>query len=939
MPPYAHAPVSQSALNPHTAPPRELAADSISRLFWAKLGHATWPDVYHPVLCHLIDVGQVAHHLWNDAVRAKVRGWVTTRLGLQDESAAGAWLAFCAAAHDIGKVSPCFQFQGKTEALRQRLGEHWCESLGAARPHGDISTRVLAEVLVGGLAWPPLEPAVAQAIAVAVGGHHGVFPTNWDEICSSLGNDRWTAARREVLSQLARLFGVNALPPLRPPTVHDQSVWMYVAGLTSVADWIGSNVAFFPPAGNPPLLDKAFDVDAYFDRAGQQAVDALKRLGWLGRADNVTPTTFESLFPVIEKPRPLQTAVTEIVASMTEPGLLIVEAPMGEGKTEAAWYAAAQWDRRGGQGTYVALPTMATSNQMYDRVGVFLGAEAGKKNLMLQHGKAALNQQFQKLKYAAQMYDDERKPSAVVAEAWFAANKKHGLLAPYGVGTIDQALLAVLQTKHVFVRLFGLAGKCVILDEVHAYDAYMTTLMERLLQWLAAMGCPVVLLSATLPSDKRIKLLRAYAGADVAPPEHVDYPRVTNVSVGGCAVPLHVDADPQRARTVLLGWLKEDDLIDRLRRSLANGGCTAVIRNTIGTAQTTYLRARDALAADEIEVELFHARFPFGRRMELENAVLQRFGKNGRPGERRRRVLVATQVVEQSLDLDFDVMVSDVAPVDLVLQRAGRLWRHDRARPEGITEPRLWLIEPSIKDGLPDFGLSGLVYAPHILIRSLLALRSDLTGTREKLSLPGEIDGLVRGVYEDVSPPAELSAAERDFWAATAAAHRETIEKEEGEAESRRIKKPQFRGALARVVREPREEDNPDLHPAHQAVTRLTRPTASLICLLRTAQGSYHLPHDDSVVSTLAVRQMSAGGFEDVGRLMLGEVTSAHRGLINELRDAPQRPPVWDEVGMLCRHHLVLFTSGRARVGAYELALDNCLGLTIERAGDQGGDE
>jgi CRISPR-associated endonuclease/helicase Cas3 len=312
-----------------------------------------------------------------------------------------------------------------------------------------------------------------------------------------------------------------------------------------VADWIGSNAAFFPPAGNLPLLDEAFDVDAYFEYAGQQAAEALKKLGWLGRAENLAPATFGELFPLIQKPRPLQSAVAEMVASMSEPGLLIVEAPMGEGKTEAAWYAAAQWDRQGGQGTYVALPTMATSNQMYDRVGGFLEAEAGKKNLMLQHGKAALNERFQKLKYAAAVYDDEQNPSAVVAEAWFATNKKHGRLAPYGVGTIDQALLAVLQTKHVFVRLFGLAGKCVILDEVHAYDAYMTTLMEHLVQWLAAMGCPVILLSATLPGDKRLKLLQAYAGNEVAAPEHVEYPRVTSVSVAGPARAVHVEADPQ----------------------------------------------------------------------------------------------------------------------------------------------------------------------------------------------------------------------------------------------------------------------------------------------------------------------------------------------------------------------------------------------------------
>jgi len=180
----------------------------------------------------------------------------------------------------------------------------------------------------------------------------------------------------------------------------------------------------------------------------------------------------------------------------------------------------------------------------------------------------------------------------------------------------------------------------------------------------------------------------------------------------------HAEADPARARTVALGWLKDSDLAEMLRQSLANGGCAAVIRNTVGLAQETYLRLRDALNHNGITVELFHARFPFGRRMDIETAVLRRFGKESGPVERDMRVLVATQVVEQSLDLDFDVMISDVAPVDLVLQRAGRLHRHARGlRPEGVTEPLVWLIEPDVKEGLPDFGVSGVVYSPHVLFR------------------------------------------------------------------------------------------------------------------------------------------------------------------------------------------------------------------------------
>jgi CRISPR-associated endonuclease/helicase Cas3 len=420
---------------------------------------------------------------------------------------------------------------------------------------------------------------------------------------------------------------------------------MYLAGLTSVADWIGSNVEFFPAFGNPSSVDGAVDVNAYFADAGKKASFALQKLGWLGRVDTTTLIDFGQLFPFIQNPRPLQTAVAELVENMTEPGLLIVEAPMGEGKTEAGWFAAARWDRRGGQGAYVALPTMATSNQMFGRVETFLGADGeGKKNLMLQHGKAAVNEKFDDLKYGARLYGEEKQPSGVVAEGWFAANKKHGLLAPYGVGTIDQALLAVLQTKHVFVRLFGLAGKCVILDEVHAYDAYMTTLMERLLRWLAALGCPVVLLSATLPKDKRLALLRAYVGSDVPEPQYVDYPRVTSVMSGGAPQARTVQADPKRAKTVQIGWLAEDSLMEQLKAALANGGCAAVIRNTVGLAQETFLRLRDSLEPDGIRVELFHARFPFGRRMKIERRVLRRYGTKGEQFRkwRQRVVLVAT---------------------------------------------------------------------------------------------------------------------------------------------------------------------------------------------------------------------------------------------------------------------------------------------------------
>src|SRR5579883_796551 len=498
-------------------------------LFWAKLGNDIWPLRYHPVICHLIDVAVVTQELWDAVFRTQIRKWLAGRLRLDEESCSR-WLAFWSGAHDIGKVAACFQSQGKTERLTSRLKVAGFDFPGGVRPHGDISTKVLAELLE----FP--DRRMAQNIAVAVGGHHGIFPTNWDEICGVLGNDKWTAARREMLAELARLVGVTGQSPPEPNPTDDQSVWMCLAGLTSVADWIGSNQEFFLPTGCPAVADNSLNLDGYFAEAQDRAKQALKGLGWLKHRNPGNTRSFQELFAAILSgdPRPLQRQMEAIAQQMTTPSLVVVEAPMGEGKTEAAWYVSNIWEQLGGQGAYVALPTMATSNQMFDRVDRFLEANTGKKNLMLLHGKAALNNKFEKLKYAARVYDDEKHPSAVVAEEWFAANKKHGLLAPYGVGTIDQALLAVLQTKHVFVRLFGLAGKCVILDEVHAYDAYTSTLMKRLLAWLAALGCPVVLLSATLPREKRVSLLRAYAGDGAPEPDNVPYPRLTRVTVGEC---------------------------------------------------------------------------------------------------------------------------------------------------------------------------------------------------------------------------------------------------------------------------------------------------------------------------------------------------------------------------------------------------------------------
>jgi CRISPR-associated endonuclease/helicase Cas3 len=897
-------------------------------VFWAKLGNHEWPEHYHPVLCHLIDIAAVTKNLWDAAFHSWIQRWVAERLGV-NEDACSHWLAFWTGAHDIGKVSPGFQAQGKTDKLKKRLQPSFnFDPAGGKTPHGDVSTIVLASVLTEGRDWPPVPPRVARNIAVAVGGHHGFFPTNWDDICSPLGNEKWAAARRAMLAHLARLCGVTNLPSPHSTSPDDQSVWMYVAGLTSVADWIGSNQEFFKPVGDAALVDGPFDVDEYFKKANARAIEALERLGWLRAGATAAPITFAELFRFIQTPRPLQAAVAEIVATKKEPSLLIVEAPMGEGKTEAGWYAAACWARSGGQGAYVALPTMATSNQMFQRVGLFLEADSGG-NLMLLHGKAALNDQFEKLKYAALLYDQEDKPaSAVVAEGWFAANKKHGLLAPYGVGTIDQALLAVLQTKHVFVRLFGLAGKCIILDEVHAYDAYMTTLMAQLLRWLAALGCPVVLLSATLPRDKRLRLLQAYAGEDLPEPIAVQYPRVTTTTIGGRADVRHVEADPARARTIYLEWLGEERLAERLRGALANGGCAAVIRNTVGLTQKAYCALKNyfanELGSGELRLDLFHARFPFGRRKQIEDDVLRWYGRtkddvmrDGRivsaPHRPRKSILVASQVVEQSLDLDFDLIASDLAPVDLTLQRAGRMWRHYRNRPPGMTGPRLWLIEPEVRAEVPCFGASEFVYARFVLLRSHLALKAV-----QAILLPDDLERFIEQVYG-----AEALAVPNGWQAALDDSERELREKETSQqlnAVDVAINDPD-QSPLEQQSQQ-LEEDDPEAAKKIQALTRDADPTIQLVVIYHF-EGQDYLdparlePFDEAQVPDL----------RRVRRLLDNEVTISHRGCF-AFYAGRSVPKGWRKKGML-RHHRITRVdgAGKSLPGDFALRVDHELGV------------
>jgi CRISPR-associated endonuclease/helicase Cas3 len=455
--------------------------------------------------------------------------------------------------------------------------------------------------------------------------------------------------------------------------------------------------------------------------------------------------------------------MSDALVDLKNPAILLLEAPMGEGKTEAAFFAHLELQRRfDHRGLYIALPTKATGNAMFMRTLDFLQGWGTNRRLDLQllHGGALLNDTFQRLKVSG--IHDPKAGGDVRAGEWFTT-KKRALLSEYGVGTVDQALLPILPVRHNFVRLWGIANRVVVFDEIHAYDAYTGTLLVHLLRWLLALGSSVVLLSATLPPSIRRKLAKI-VGAVLQEPEQ-PYPRLTIFSPNEKPSQTHFEADPQRRLTLCLHGISPDlpSMRAALEEHLPHGGTGLALVNTVQRAQELYmlfpegkLLMREGQRVgkqllDGTEVFLFHARFPADRRQKREEKALETFG--GKANRAGRKILIATQVAEQSLDLDFDLIATDLAPIDLVLQRAGRLWRHARtSRP--VSKPFL-LIAGLDGTEPPSFEKPlwwGAVYREDILLRTWSLLRA-----KQQVTLPDEIDPLVQDVYEEqLDVPASL---------------------------------------------------------------------------------------------------------------------------------------------------------------------------------------
>ncbi|MEU7863828.1 CRISPR-associated endonuclease Cas3'' [Nonomuraea sp. NPDC049141] len=472
---------------------------------WGKAGK----DKVHPLICHTLDTAAVAQRLIGVLAGPQCRDEL--RAAFEPLGEVDPWIATLCGLHDLGKHSPTFQGL-QVELALARFDESAAAALrqvakrpGLGRridtPHGLVTAMHMRDLL---RRWGA-SPATAELVAAALGGHHGYFPdgTALQQARREVhnhGGPTWEGWRDSFVSEVIAVRGLQdpGEMPWQDVCVSSAAA-VALAALTTISDWVASDTENFPYAD-------VFDLAVYKKRADEHASAAVERLElrpWQ------PPTSFIELFPD-EKPRPVQVVVERVTADRDQPTLVIVEAPTGEGKSKAGIQAAAALMRRLGLlGAYVANPTQATSNQMLAELEELLkrlGQDRTVSVRLIHSG--ALDHLSERAADPVDVGRDDQEDSDVQAKEWFT--RKKSLLVPVGVGTIDQALKAVIRSGHVFVRLVALTNKVVVIDEVHAYDTYMSTLLDRLLAWLGRLGTSVVMLSATLPSARRQELVAAW---------------------------------------------------------------------------------------------------------------------------------------------------------------------------------------------------------------------------------------------------------------------------------------------------------------------------------------------------------------------------------------------------------------------------------------------
>ncbi|MGX7829788.1 CRISPR-associated helicase Cas3' [Actinokineospora sp. 24-640] len=681
-------------------------------------------DGPYPLVFHLLDAAAAAFVLWESHVPVGVRGWLAAQWGMDEEGAR--WVvALLAGWHDIGKAG-FFQEEVSRDDAR------WVA-------HEQVSYLSVPSVLGDPGSVEVFAESVAHRVGEVLGGHHGVFPqvdrlAEWPERSRALGGVQWQGRRRELVEAVRRVLGEPGLPSVFPAACA-----AVVTGLVIVADWVVSETRW--------IKESQWGASQELGARWVHTLSAMgERVAGVGLGVPRLRASVSTRELLGESPRALQRSIEEEFRPAGS-GLLVVTAPTGVGKTEAVAVAARVLGEVSGRpGVVWCLPTRATTNAMWRRWTRFAEVMAVESTAVtLGHSMASFDEGYRE-------YCVEHPESVWV-------NDPHRpMLAGLSVVTVDQVLIAGLATRLNMVRLWALAGKVLVVDEVHALEPYMLALLGRVLSWCGFLGVPVVLLSATLPASVQRELTGAYLSGVVptvgGEPAVGRYPGWVFTGLdGGVQRPspaavvsmredgrrtARVECEPGRRGEVIAGYAQ---------RVVGEGGCVAVVCATVPAAQITYQRLVKQVGKDR--VTLLHARFPEQHRVAVEQEVSDAFGKDSTAQTRARpRIVVSTSLLEQSLDVDFDLVISDLAPIAQLLQRLGRCHRHARTgRPGWLEEPRLVVLDP-----VGELPPSLCALYPEY---ELLATRTVLAEHGPLVRVPEDVDTLVQRVHSRDLPPLE----------------------------------------------------------------------------------------------------------------------------------------------------------------------------------------
>lgn len=764
---------------------------------WAKKNCVHDVPMWLPLTVHLQDTMEVCGLLYEHWLSNGVKEFLKNSISpdLEDKEEFPKKLCmFLGAVHDIGKATPIFQVKAShsvdneldtlvLENLKQagftKLDEYIAKQLKDVR-HNISGQYILTK------------EGINLCVANIIGAHHGI------PVCEQKAEDAfygynssfyqddnnnspiailWQTLQKTLVHNALTKCGFKCASDL--PCV-SQPAQVILSGLLIMADWIASNEEYFPliPLGTP--LDTC-TVESERVKTGFKKWYKERAHAWNFEAYNsefFDPDIFQTRFGSIEKhpehtfkPNNIQEKVANLVHKIADPGIIILEAPMGKGKTEAALVAVEELAKKTNRtGMFFGLPTQATSNSMFSRITDWLRHFDGKQSIRLIHGKAQLNEQFANLPKSSCIYEDdtcdddnrsshniessENDTTKISVNDWFAG-RKLSILDDFTVGTVDQILLMALKQKHLMLRHLGFSNKVVVIDEVHAYDVYMSVYLYQALRWLGAYRVPVVILSATLPSNKRKQLVENYMnGAEkfttAAKPSDFDtneaYPLLTYND--GQTIKQFSDFDTEQGVNYEIQCKSQSEseneaIVELVRKLTPDGGVVGMIVNTVRRAQEFAQCCMEAFGEDN--VALLHSSFIATDRYCKEKQLIDTIGKDGqRP---HFKIIIGTQVIEQSLDIDFDVLITDLAPMDLLLQRMGRLHRHHNTkRPKNLQTPKVYVLHCSDYDF--DKG-SAYIYSPLILFRTEYFLKQHLQ-TKSTINLPNDISPLVQSVYSHI---------------------------------------------------------------------------------------------------------------------------------------------------------------------------------------------